>query len=157
MRKVAVVQAVVWSIILRIHLRSQILRKHDLETAEMRCANARFLWNLTEKLRAESTGESLTLLDARCMVGLLSLESCCGRPKIRNSVLRRLRERKLEDIQLNMLVIVFSRWVMLWEKSMVMVCCSNIDMTLPLAIRISPAIDTFKRSLKTHYFCFPPA
>jgi len=36
-----------------------------------------------------------------------SLESCFGRPKMRNSVLEGLRERKLEDIQLDMLVIVF--------------------------------------------------
>jgi len=33
------------------------------------------------------------------MVGLLSLESCYGRPKMRNSVLERLRDRKLVDIQ----------------------------------------------------------
>jgi len=32
------------------------------------------------------------------MVGLLSLESYCGRPKMRNSVLEELRDRKLEDI-----------------------------------------------------------
>jgi len=43
------------------------------------------------------------------MVGLLSLESCCGRPKIRNSVLEGLRHRKLDDIQLGTLVKVFSR------------------------------------------------
>jgi len=43
------------------------------------------------------------------MVGLLSLESCCGRPKMRNSVLERFRDRKLDDIQLDTLVIVFSR------------------------------------------------
>jgi len=43
------------------------------------------------------------------MVGLLSLGSCCGRPKIRNSVLEGLRHRKLDDIQVDTLVIVFSR------------------------------------------------
>jgi len=32
------------------------------------------------------------------MVGLLSLESCCGRPKTRNSVLEGLRDRKLEEM-----------------------------------------------------------
>jgi len=32
------------------------------------------------------------------MVGLLSLKSCCGRPKTRNSVLEGLRDRKLEDM-----------------------------------------------------------
>jgi len=47
------------------------------------------------------------------MVGLLSPESCCGKPKMRNSVLEGLRDRKLEDTQLDTLVktlvIVFSR------------------------------------------------
>jgi len=32
------------------------------------------------------------------MVGLLSFESCCGRPKMRNSVLERLQDRKLNDM-----------------------------------------------------------
>jgi len=32
------------------------------------------------------------------MVGLLSLESCCSRPKMRNSVLEGLRKRKFEDV-----------------------------------------------------------
>jgi len=40
---------------------------------------------------------------------ILSLESCGGRPKMRNSVLEGLREKKLEDMQLDALVIVFSR------------------------------------------------
>jgi len=71
---------------------------------------------MTPRLRAESTGESITLL-GRWMIGILSLESCCGRPKMRNAVFERLRDRKLDDIQLDTLVIVFSRWVMLWEKS----------------------------------------
>jgi len=52
----------------------------------------------------------------RSLVGLLSLESCCGRPKMRNSVLKGLRDRKLDDIQLDTLLIVFSRWLMLWEN-----------------------------------------
>jgi len=51
---------------------------------------------------------------SRWMVGLLSFDSRCGRPKMRNSVLE-LRDRKLDDIQLDKLVIVFSRWVMLEE------------------------------------------
>jgi len=50
------------------------------------------------------------------MVGLLSLESCCGRPKMRNSVLEGLREKKLEDIQLDKLALMFSRQVMLRES-----------------------------------------
>jgi len=70
---------------------------------------------MTPRLRAESTGESMTLL-GRWMVELLSWESCCGRPKIENTVLEELRDRELDDIQLATLVIVFSRWVMLWEK-----------------------------------------
>jgi len=69
--------------------RSRIVWKHDLETAEIFCANDRFL-----RLRAEST--CMTLL-GRWMVGLLSLESCCGWPKMRNLVLEGLRDRKLED------------------------------------------------------------
>jgi len=43
------------------------------------------------------------------MVGSLSLESCCGRPKMRNSVLEGLKDRKLDDIQLATLVIVYSK------------------------------------------------
>jgi len=45
----------------------------------------------------------------KCMVGLLSLESFCRRPEMRNSVIEGLRDRKLEDIQLDILAIVFSR------------------------------------------------
>jgi len=108
--------AVVWSILILIRLRLRILCKHDLKTVEVCCANDRFISNMTPRLRAESTGASMTLL-GRWMVGLLSLESCCGRPKMRNSVLEGLRDRTLEDIQLDMLVIVFSWWVLLWEKS----------------------------------------
>jgi len=37
------------------------------------------------------------------------LEGCCGTPKMRNSVLEELKNTKLEDIQLDTLVIVFSR------------------------------------------------
>jgi len=33
------------------------------------------------------------------MVGLLSLESCCGRLKMRNSVLEGLKDRKLDIIK----------------------------------------------------------
>jgi len=50
------VQAVVCSIVLRIRLRSRILRKHDLEIEEICCAK------MTPRLRAESTGDSITLL-----------------------------------------------------------------------------------------------
>jgi len=51
------------NVVLRIRLlRSRILRKHDLETEEICCANDRFLSKMIPKLRAESTGESMTLL-----------------------------------------------------------------------------------------------
>jgi len=49
------------------------------------------------------------ILLGKSMEGLSSLESCCGRPNMRNSVLVGLRDTKLEDIQLDTLVIVFSR------------------------------------------------
>jgi len=58
---------------------------------------------MTPRMQAESTDASITLLGRR-MVELLGLESCCGRPKMRNSVLERLRDRKLDDIQLATLV-----------------------------------------------------
>jgi len=95
--------------------RSRMLWKHDWEIEEICWANDRFSSKMSPRLRAESTSEGMTLL-GRWMVGLLSLESCCGWLKMRNSVLEGLRDRKLEDIQLDT-VIVFSRWVMLWEKS----------------------------------------
>jgi len=56
------VQAVVLSIVLRIRLRSRILRKHDLEIEEICCTNDKFLSKMIPRLRAESTGESMTLL-----------------------------------------------------------------------------------------------
>jgi len=40
------------------------------------------------------------------------IESCCGRPKMRNSVLEGLRDRKLDDIQSDFSVIVFSGGLM---------------------------------------------
>jgi len=110
------VQTVVWSIVLRIRFTSRILWKHNLEVEEICCTNDRFLSKMTPRLRAESKGEIMTLL-GRWMVGLLSLESCWGRTWMRNSVLEKLGERKLEDIQLDTLVIGFSRRVMLWDKS----------------------------------------
>jgi len=93
-----------------LRLRSRILWKYDLEIEEICCANCRFVSKMTPRSGAESTGESMTLL-GRWMVALLSLESCCGRPKMRNSVLEGLSDRKLDDIRLATLVIVFSRWV----------------------------------------------
>jgi len=47
---------------IRIRLRSRILRNHDLEIEVICCANDRFLSKMTQILRAESTGESMTLL-----------------------------------------------------------------------------------------------
>jgi len=55
-----------------------------------------FISKMKPRLPAESTGESMTLL-ARQIVRLLSLESCCGRPKMINLVLEGLRERKSDD------------------------------------------------------------
>ena len=67
------------------------MRKHDFEIAEMCWENVRLLSKMTSRLRADVTGESVMLLD-KWMTGLLSLESCCGRPLIINSVLEGLRE-----------------------------------------------------------------
>jgi len=39
------------------------LWKHDLATAEIYCANDRFLSKMTPRLRPESTGKSMILLD----------------------------------------------------------------------------------------------
>jgi len=75
-------------------------KKHELETAEICCANDRFLSKITLRLWAESTGVNMIML-GKLMVELLSLESYCGRPKVRNLVLEGLRERRLEDIQLD--------------------------------------------------------
>ena len=48
--------------------------------------------------------------------GLLILASCVGRPMSRNSVLRELRERKLEAIQEEISEMVFCRSLnVLWE------------------------------------------
>jgi len=40
---------------------------------------------------------------------IIELSECCERPKIINSVLEGVREKKLEDIQLDTLAIIFSR------------------------------------------------
>jgi len=62
MIEAAMAQAVVLSIVLRIHHRSRILWKQDLERAEISCANDKCLSKMTPRLRAESTGESTILL-----------------------------------------------------------------------------------------------
>jgi len=49
-------------------------------------------------------------------IGLLSLESCCGILKMINSVLEGLWDKKLEDMQLDALAIVSSKWVLLGDK-----------------------------------------
>jgi len=43
--------------ITRLRLRSQILWKHDLETAEICCANDTFLSKMIPRLRAESADD----------------------------------------------------------------------------------------------------
>ena len=50
------------------------------------------------KFRAEVTGVML-VSEFRTSVGLLSLDSCCGVPITKNSVLLGLRDSKLDDIQ----------------------------------------------------------
>jgi len=55
MREVAMVRALVWSIVLRIRLRSRIFMRHDLEIEEICCATERFLSKMTPRLRAESS------------------------------------------------------------------------------------------------------
>jgi len=78
-REVAMVQAVVWSIVLRIRRRSRILRKHDLEIEEICCANDRFLSKMMPRLRAETTGES-TEDDRVEYEEDLNIESCSSLP-----------------------------------------------------------------------------
>ena len=63
---------------------------------------------ITPRFRAESTGERITLFGRR-IVGELSLESCCGRPMMRNSVLEGLRVRKFADIQFETFEMAVSR------------------------------------------------
>jgi len=48
--------------VLRIRLRSRILRKHDLEIEDICWTIDRFVSKMTPRLRAELTGESMTLL-----------------------------------------------------------------------------------------------
>ena len=61
------------------------MKKHVLETEEMNRARVRFLSKMTPRLRAQSTGETVTLFGG-VISGELSLESCRGRPMMRNSV-----------------------------------------------------------------------
>ena len=68
--------------------------------------------NNIPRLRAEVTGV-IMVLESKTSVGLFSLDSCWGVPMIRNSVLLRLRDRRLHDIQDEILVIVSWNWTML--------------------------------------------
>jgi len=88
-------------IVFRICLRSQIIEEAWFRNRRGMLRKWQICFSkMTPRLRAESTGESITLL-RRWMVGLLSSETCCGRPNMRNSVLEGLRDRKLDDIQLD--------------------------------------------------------
>jgi len=77
MREVETVQTVVWSIVIRIRIRTRISLRQDLETAKICWTNDRFSSKITPRLRAESTGENMTLL-GKWMVGVLSVYSCWG-------------------------------------------------------------------------------
>ena len=72
-------------------------RKQDLEIEEMCSEKVILLSKMTPKLRAEVTGERVTLL-GREMIELVSLASCCGKPMRSHSVLAGVRERRLADI-----------------------------------------------------------
>jgi len=95
------VQAVVWPIVLTICLRWRILWKQDLETAEICFANDRFLSKMTSSCASRINIWEYDIV--RWMVGLLSLESCC-RSKDKKLSSRRIRYKKMEDIQLDTLV-----------------------------------------------------
>jgi hypothetical protein len=64
---------------------SEIMRgRHDLETAEMCSKKLTIVSKMTPKLRAEVTGERITLL-GRQIIGLSSLSTCFEMPTERNS------------------------------------------------------------------------
>jgi len=109
MRKVALVlmQGVVRSKVLRMRLRSRILRKHDLEKRYVMQTTDFF--KMTPRLQSESTGESI-ISYLQVHGRIIKFTEFCGTPKMRYSVLeRRLRDSKLEETQLDTLAIVFSR------------------------------------------------
>jgi hypothetical protein len=67
------------------------------------------------KLRAKGTGVRKVLGEMK-RFGFWILVSCVGRPISRNSVFDGLRERKLDDIQVEMSDIVFCRSSILCAK-----------------------------------------
>lgn len=70
----------------------------DLQTEEIWSLKERLLSKRMPRLRAEWIG--LMIVEGSISKdGLLSLESCVGLPKIRNSVLVGFKDRRLADIQ----------------------------------------------------------
>jgi len=97
--------------------------------------NSRYVFNKWQivienntKIASKIIIQGMILL-GKGMVGSLSLKSCCGIPKMRNSVLEGFRKSYLENIQLDTLVVVFSKWAILWEKSKAVIISAS-ELTL---------------------------
>ena len=86
MREVAIVQAVLWSELLRIRRRSRIWEKQDFEMYEIWSEKERLESKIIPRFRAEETG-CIVVFEEIVSVGLWILESCAGSPIRRNSVL----------------------------------------------------------------------
>ena len=92
------------------------------EIDEMCFDRERLESKMKPRLRAEETGLRM-VSEERVRVGFEILESCTGRPISKNSVFDGLRERKFDDIQDEILVMVSCRhWILcvklLAEKEM---------------------------------------
>lgn len=70
----------------------------DLQVAEIWALSVRLVSRRKPRLRADGMGD-MTVDGFISRVGLLSLDSWCELPKIRNSVLVGLSDRRLADIQ----------------------------------------------------------
>mgnify|MGYP003519352663 CR=1 FL=1 len=82
----------------RMRQRSWICQLEDLQTAEICLSKERWLSKRMPRLRAVAIGWITECVPMRSS-GLFSLDSWVELPKIRNSVLEGLRERRLADIQ----------------------------------------------------------
>jgi len=96
--------------------------KHFWEIEEMCLERERLESKMKPRLRAEVTGLRM-VSEEMVRVGFEILESCTGRPISKNSVFDGLRERKLDDIQDEISVMVSCRhWILcvklLAEKEM---------------------------------------
>ena len=116
MREVAIVQAVLWSKVLRIRHRSWIWEKQDFEMYEIWSEKQRLESKITPRFRAEETG-CIVIFEEIVSVGLWILASCAGRPMRRNSVIVGLRDRKLEAIHEEISEIVFCKSWIFSEKA----------------------------------------